>query len=54
MGEVAPQARVRGYGLSLEQPGLSRFAAQSTSPDGRGEPSPEVEHRLDDYFQYRR
>ena len=38
-GEVGAQRRVRGYGLSLEQRPLTRFAAQiDLSPLGRGEP----------------
>ena len=47
LGEVGAQRRVRGYGLSLEQRPLTRFAPDDAahrreqidlSPLGRGEP----------------
>src|SRR6267154_5903698 len=37
-GEVGAKRRVRGYGLSIEQRPLTRFAAQiDLSPSGRGD-----------------
>jgi hypothetical protein len=41
LGEVGAKRRVRGYGLSLGQRPLTRFAAQiDLSPLGRGDPAP--------------